>query len=179
MSNIAIRLANLKDLPEIMQIIADAKARLKLAGSPQWQGTYPNKESFTNDIEKKWSYLLTVDDKIAGVAALMQIPETTYKDIEQGSWLEANNLHYTTIHRIAISDQYTGQHLASLFFKLLIQESNRLGFNQVRFDTHRINFAMQHIGEKLGFQKRGVIYVQDYADNARLAYQLILTNSQK
>ncbi|MDI4584778.1 acetyltransferase [Oenococcus sp. UCMA 14587] len=174
MTKISIRLAKESDIPEIMEIIRAAKSRLKAAGSPQWQGEYPNKNSFKTDINKNWSYLLIVDKKIAGVAALMQVPEASYAKIENGSWLQANNLHYTTIHRIAISDQFIGRHLATIFFQLLIKESERLGFNQVRFDTHRLNYAMQHLGEKLSFQKRGIIYVNEYQDNARIAYQLII-----
>ncbi|KGH60227.1 acetyltransferase [Oenococcus oeni IOEB_8417] len=174
MKKISIRLAKDKDIPEIMEIIKSAKSRLKAAGSPQWQGIYPDENSFKTDIDKNWSYLLIVDKEIAGVAALMQIPEKSYEKIENGSWLQENNLHYTTIHRIAIADQFAGRHLATIFFQLLIEESKKLGFNQVRFDTHRLNYAMQHLGEKLSFQKRGIIYVNEYQDNARISYQLII-----
>lgn len=174
MPKLSIRLTKLADLPEVMQIINQAKARLKAAGSPQWQGGYPNEDSFKHDIAKNWSYVLLVDSQIAGIAALMQEAEPSYAEIEDGSWREANNLHYTTIHRIAISDQFSGQHLANSFFDLLIKESERLGFDQVRFDTHRLNYAMQHLAAKFAFEKRGIIRVQDYQDNARFAYQLIL-----
>lgn len=175
MPKTSIRLAKNDDLAQIMQIINQAKTRLKAAGSPQWQGNYPNEDSFIQDIAKHWSYVLIVEDQIAGVAALMQETEPSYKIIEDGNWRDPNNLHYTTIHRIAISDQFAGQHLADSFFDLLIKESVRLGFDQVRFDTHRLNYAMQHLAHKFSFEKRGIIHVQDYQDDARLAYQLLIT----
>lgn len=45
-----IREAEEKDLKQIMEIIAEAKAYFRAAGIPQWQGEYPGVEDIRRDI---------------------------------------------------------------------------------------------------------------------------------
>lgn len=48
----------------------------------------------------------------------------------------------------------------------------RLGMEQsdnIRVDTHKDNLVMQHILEKRGFRRCGIIYVKDGTE--RIAYQ--------
>ena len=44
-----IKLANISDIPQIMEVISDAKNLLKQSGSLQWNtDSYPNEETFIN-----------------------------------------------------------------------------------------------------------------------------------
>lgn len=47
MTQIYLRQAQLPDRDTIMQIIDDAKAAMKKAGSPQWQDGHPNTTMIT------------------------------------------------------------------------------------------------------------------------------------
>ena len=42
--------------------------------------------------------------------------------------------------------------------------------NHIRIDTHHDNKPMQHVVEKAGFSRRGIIYVDD--GTPRIAYEL-------
>ena len=45
-----IRKTKIEDIPEIMNIIRDAQASMKLLGISQWQNGYPNENSFARTL---------------------------------------------------------------------------------------------------------------------------------
>ena len=73
------------DVDKIVQILNDAISFLKESGSSQWQSGYPNRETVEEDIEKQVAWVLTVDNEVAGYAAVVIGREPTYADIE-GKW---------------------------------------------------------------------------------------------
>ncbi len=168
-----IRSAKINDLDEIMLIIDEAKQLLKSDGSPQWQDGTPNSDIFQEDIKKKRCYVLVVGKQIAGVAVLMTTKDPHYTNIEGGVWKD-NRRRYATIHRIAISDRYRGQHLGEIFFSNLISHGVMLGIHNFRIDTHAMNKRMQHLIKKFGYHYRGIIYVNSTKNGARYAYELNL-----
>ncbi|PWG00207.1 GNAT family N-acetyltransferase [Levilactobacillus bambusae] len=170
MASIYCRLATSDDLPTQMAIINEAKALLKRDGSPQWQDGHPDRQQLERDQQAGISYVLVVDGHVAGTAALMQQPDPNYENIE-GRW--HSDGPYAVIHRIAISGEFHGLHLADFFFALLVSEAVRLGFKTVRIDTHEMNRRMQHIILKAGFTYCGIVQMNHHPDDLRLAYDLI------
>lgn len=173
MAMVYLRKATLADLDQIDHLIQDAKKLLAADGIPQWQTGYPQKKDILADLEQEMTYLLIVGRQILGTATLMTMPEPNYKNIYQGGW-QTSDQHYATIHRIAIKSDQTGQHLSDFIFSNLLSETLRLGFKEIRIDTHRQNLRMQHILEKTGFEYRGIVYMDSNPDDQRNAYQLFL-----
>lgn len=177
MSSTFIRHAQIADLDQIMTIIHQAQAMLKEDGSPQWQNGYPDEETLRNDIMAQQCFVLMVGKKIAGTATLIVADDPNYREIFNGEW-KINDEPYATIHRIAISKDFGGQHLGKLFVSNLISHAYQNGVHNFRIDTHKLNQRMQHLAESSGYIHRGKIYVSepadDHEDNARLAYELNL-----
>ncbi|MEJ6399917.1 GNAT family N-acetyltransferase [Nicoliella lavandulae] len=171
MAEIYVRRGTASDLDSIMQIINEAKALLKADGSPQWQDGYPYVETLQADIDNHTNFVLIVDGKVAGTATLITTPEPNYATID-GSWKSDDQ--YATIHRIAISSHYRGQHLSSYFFSNLITITTLMGVHNVRFDTHPTNKRMQAIGKRFNFSYRGITQVDEPRDSNRYAYELNL-----
>lgn len=172
MSLIYIRQAAKNDLEQIMPIIDEAKKFLKEEGNPQWQSGYPNVETITADIENGVAWFLIVDQKIAGYTAITDGSDPNYKKID-GKW--NNDLDpYVAIHRVAISDEYRGMHLASYLMSSLISMHYAEGVRSYRVDTFRTNDVVQHIVEDAGFVKRGNIKNTDPIDPYRVAFELNL-----
>lgn len=172
MSLIYIRKAAKNDLDQIMPIIDEAKKFLKEDGNPQWQSGYPNVDAISTDIEQDAAWVLIVDQKVAGYTAVTSGPDPNYHQID-GRW--NNNLDpYVAIHRVAISNEYRGMHLASYLLSSLISLHYAEGVRNYRVDTFRRNEIVQHLVKDAGFIERGTIKNDDPIDPYRVAYELNL-----
>lgn len=173
MSLIFTRRAQNSDVDKIVQILDDAIAFLKKSGSSQWQNGYPNRKTVEEDIKNKVAWVLTVDNEVAGYAAVVIGDEPTYADIE-GKW--KNNVDtYATIHRIAVSSKFRGMHLIQFFLSNIISLTYAQGIHNFRIDTSRKNKIVQHIAVSHNFIERGIIQVtEDPVDSSRIAYELNL-----
>ncbi|MBF0951332.1 MAG: GNAT family N-acetyltransferase, partial [Alloprevotella tannerae] len=74
-----------------------------------------------------------------------------------------NDLPYVTIHRLASDGRVGGIFRACLSFA-------RSKSAVVRADTHKDNLKMQQLLVQNGFQRCGIIYLEDQSQ--RIAYQL-------
>lgn len=156
-----ILLAKEEDLPRIMEIYDIAKAYMRANGNPnQWNGAYPDPETLRTDIEKQRLYVYKKDGRIHGVFMLLLEEEPTYAYIEDGSWREERP--YGTIHRLAGGGEVRG-----LFAKCVAFCEKKVPY--LRVDTHFDNHTMQHLLEKNGFERRGIIYLKN--GDPRIAYQ--------
>lgn len=156
-----ILLAKEADLPRILEIYDIAKAYMRANGNPnQWNGAYPDPETLRIDIEKQRLYVYKKDGCIHGVFMLLLEEEPTYAYIEDGSWREERP--YGTIHRLAGDGEVRG-----LFAKCVAFCEKKVPY--LRADTHFDNHTMQHLLEKNGFERRGIIYLKN--GDPRIAYQ--------
>lgn len=168
--NIIFRKATIEDLSNIMDIISQAQVFLKENDINQWQNNYPNKEVILNDIKNRNSYILVSDNVVVGTTAVIFEKENTYDNIYKGHWMSDEN--YSTIHRIAINNEYKGTGFASLLMEKITQLSKDHNVGSIRVDTHVDNTVMKNFLLKNGFQYCGIIYLID--GNERLAYEKIL-----
>ena len=155
-----ITLACENDLDRLLEIYEIAKAYMRKNGNTkQWNGAYPDDETLREDIAHERLYVYKADGVIHGAFVLLLGEEPTYGHIEGGQWL--NEEPYGTIHRIA-----SGGAVKGLFEKCV--NFCREKTDNVRVDTHHDNHTMQHLAEKHGFQKCGVIYLKN--GDPRIAY---------
>ena len=94
--DLQFRLAKDADSKVIWNLLKMAILRRKKDGSNQWQDGYPNMEVIINDIQKKYGYVLTLNDEIVGYCALLVNDEPDYLHIE-GEWL--TNDDFIVFHR--------------------------------------------------------------------------------
>lgn len=155
-----IRKTTMEDLNEILDIYAYAREQMRKNGNPtQWGNHSPAKETIIHDIEEGNSYVLEENQILCGVFSFIIGDDITYHYIE-GKWL--NDEPYGTIHRVASNGKVKG-----IFEKCL--DYCEAHYANIRVDTHENNHIMQHLLEKNGYQKCGIIYVED--GTPRIAYQ--------
>ncbi len=159
----AIRKSELKDIPDMMSVFEIARQTMRANGNLQQWLNYPPEELLEGDINAGKSYILEADGKICGTFFFSLGEDPTYLVIDDGEWL--NDAPYGVIHRIASNGAERG------VLKAAIDYCAQFSMN-LRIDTHRDNTIMQHLLEKYGFQKCGIIYVQDAVSDhsPRLAY---------
>ena len=158
-----VRKATFEDLPVILEIYTSARKFMRENGNPnQWGDNHPQKELLIQDIEAEQLHVVCCDDRFFGVFYFVIGNDPTYENIFQGSWRSATP--YGTIHRIA-SDGSGGVLKAAV-------EYGSAQIDHLRIDTHHDNWVMQRAVQRLGFEKRGIIYLPD--GSPRIAYDRLL-----
>lgn len=156
-----IHLAEQADLDEIEKIYTHARCFMAENGNPtQWNNGYPWRDLLKEDIHLGKLYVARKDGEICGVFVFVIGEDPTYAYMEDGAW--CSDAPYGTIHRIA--SRSSGLFAAALEFC-------RSKCSHIRVDTHADNKPMQHLAEKHGFSRRGIIYVED--GTPRIAYELL------
>lgn len=150
---ITILKANYQDLDELERILLEQKNYLKDAKIPQWQGVYPSRDTFKDDIDKDILYAVKDDDKAIGFFALVY-PDPNYSYIEDGKWLI--DTPYIAVHRMGITNSYKGKGVAKIVLDYL-----KGIYDHIRIDTHALNNSMNRCLIKNGFTYCGIVYMED------------------
>jgi GNAT superfamily N-acetyltransferase len=141
-----IRLATLKDIPQIMDLIADVVPQMIASGNLQWDNKYPNPEVFENDIKLNQLWVADIDGAIGGVTA---ITTEQYPEYEQVG-LDINETAIVT-HRLAVSPHFRGKGIAAALLMQAEYEAIERGIETLRVDTNTKNEATQKLFPKLGY----------------------------
>ncbi len=96
--------------------------------------------------------------------------EETYNNIYEGQWL--TNSNYTTIHRIAVNNNYKGLGLSKIFMNKIEEFSLNKNIHSIRVDTHKDNISMQKLLNKCDFEYCGIINLKD--GSKRIAFEKII-----
>jgi len=160
-----IRKAKNQDLEQILSIYDTARAYMACSGNPtQWGDGYPFPDLLNEDIAAGRLYVVCdAADTPHGVFAFLLGEDPTYATID-GAWRSSGP--YGTIHRLASDGT-----LHRLFGTCLTFCRNVMP--HIRADTHEKNKTMQHLFEKYGFVRCGVIDLKRGGkDDLRIAYEL-------
>lgn len=157
-----IRKARTEDLDALLEVYTAARQYMARSGNPtQWGDGYPQRDLLEEDLRAGRLYAFEREGTIRGAFAFMIGDDPTYSVIENGRWLDG--APYGTIHRLAGDGTEKGLFAQCLAFCRGI-------IPNIRSDTHQDNRTMQHLLEKHGFTRCGIIHVAD--GSPRIAYQL-------
>ncbi len=159
-----LELAKTGDIPKCCEIIKTAKDFQKEQGFVQWTDDYPNESTIIEDIQTSRGYVITKNNDIAAYMCVDFSGEPAYENID-GKW--NTELPYVVIHRMAFSEKYRNKGLSSKAFNLIENLCISKNIKSIRVDTDFKNKRMQHILEKCGFSKCGII---EFQGDSRLAY---------
>lgn len=157
-----IRLATDADIPAAAKIYDHARAFMKENGNPnQWAGVYPNGEDVKEGIDIGTSYVCEENGEIIATFHFEKnADDPTYHEIYDGAW--KNQLPYGVIHRIAV--KYHGRGIVDFCFRECFKIIPNL-----KIDTHEDNIPMQKCLLRCGFERCGIIYLQNGEE--RVAFQ--------
>lgn len=159
-----VRLANKVDLDEIWNVYLDAREFMRQTGNAsQWGDFYPTIPMLEQDIERNELYVVERNEGVCGVFLFAEGPDPWYAEIDDGEW--KSDTPYSVIHRVAAKAGVKGIFAECLDFALRNDQ-------HLRIDTHEDNKVMQHVLEKNGFIRCGIVYVHE-RKSPRIAYELI------
>lgn len=159
-----IRLATEADIQAAEEIYKSARAFMAESGNPnQWTGEYPNGYDVRLGIAKGTSYVCEDGGEVvASFHFEKDADDPTYHEIYEGAW--KNHEPYGVIHRIAV--KYHGRGIVDFCFS----ECFKIIPN-IRIDTHEDNVPMQKCLLRNGFERCGIIYLEN--GDERVAFQKI------
>ena len=157
-----IRLASMREVDRLMDIFAIARQFMSANGNAhQWINGYPQRELMVKEIEAGHCWVcLDERDCIVATFCFIVGKDPTYDYIEDGEW--PSDDPYAVIHRLASDGSQKG--IAAACIDWCSKQIHCL-----RADTHADNKVMQHLLEKNGFRRCGIIYVAN--GTPRIAYQ--------
>ena len=160
-----IRHTTEKDFDRVMEIYAYAREFMAAHDNPnQWGRTnWPPAELIRQDIRDQHSYVCEADGRVVGVFYYNygEGIDPQYQVIHDGEWI--NDRPYGVVHRIAGDGSVKG--IGSFCINWAYEQCGHL-----RIDTHGDNYVMQNLLRKLGFERRGIIYVLEDND-PRVAFE--------
>ena len=158
-----IRKAMISDLPRIRELYEAARQFMRKNGNhSQWGKGDEPEALIEEDVKKEQLYVLEEDGMIHAVFAFIIGEDPTYLNIEDGSW--HSDEPYGAVHRVA-SDGVVRNVLGQ------VMDYCKAQILHLRIDTHEDNKVMQHVIEKCGFKRCGIIFVPD--GSPRIAYEFI------
>lgn len=163
------RQAVAREAPLIIQIIRQAQARMRAAGSAQWQDGYPAPGHISADIGRGRGYVLCRPGvrecrAIIAYGAVAFDGEPAYEALE-GEWLTDGP--YVVVHRMAVADGECGKGVAASSCAMRRRWPER-GIGAFRIDTNHDNRPMLRLLERMGFTFCGKVV---YRSGERLAFE--------
>ena len=155
------RLAEMDDLPRLLEIYAAARAFMVRTGNTtQWADGRPHEAQLRQDIAKRQLYVGESNGEIHGALAFIQGEDPTYAVIEHGAW--RSDAPYGTLHRVASDGFAHGMMPAAVAFCAAMQP-------HLRIDTHEENAPMRRQIARCGFEYCGIIHIAD--GSPRMAFE--------
>ena len=157
-------MAEKKDFDISMKILAEARAFQRAEGFVQWEDDYPSPELIVTDIAEKKAFLIKYCGEVAGYVRIDGDGDPEY-DTLLGEWHTDGK--YAVIHRLAFGDDFRCKGLSVEAFSLIEGYCALRQINNIRIDTDFPNLRMQHVLEKCGYQKCGIVTL---SAGKRIAY---------
>lgn len=169
-NELIFRQAKTCEADRIMQIIRQAQAQMRAAGSSQWQDGYPAPGHISADIARGRGYVLCKSgtegpQAIIAYGAVVFDGEPAYDALE-GEWLTQGP--YVLVHRIAVADGERGRGVAAEFLRRVEALALERGIKAFRIDTNFDNRPMLRLLERAGFTYCGKVV---YRSGERVAYE--------
>ena len=168
MEEIRFRRAVAEDRDRIMEIIREARERMRRAGSDQWQRPYPAAEHIVADLERGCGYVLEEQGTVVAYGALLFDGEPAYEAL-RGCWI--GTPLYAVVHRFAEADDRLRQGMATRFMRESEALARRCGMRSMRVDTNFDNAGMLRLLAGSGYTFCGEVR---YAHGSRRAYEKLL-----
>ena len=160
-----IRKTQRQDWEAVLGVYEEAKRYFRKEGICQWQDGYPNRESLEKDCRDGISYVVEEEGQVIATAAVSFGRDKSYDAIYEGNWISREK-EYGIVHRIAVLEKKKGQGIAGRILQWAEEMCCSLGARYIRIDTHEDNISMQRLLEKSGYQRCGIIYLEDGSGRA-------------
>ncbi len=165
----SLRLAGSDDVPYIMEIIKKVIPRMHAAGNYQWDEYYPTDATFKKDIKNGTLYVYEEGNEIYGCIVADDNHAFAYDDIP---W-ELARMDCLALHRLAVDPTFQGQGIAQKILSGIIEIGQEKSYLGIHTDTSQENKPMQRLFQKLGFEYKGHLNLDENLHDWYAAYEKV------
>lgn len=149
-----IRLASLKDIDNIMDLIKHCIKDMQSHGIYQWNESYLTAEIFEEDIKSESLYILKDKSNYLGIIAINEEQSPEYQELK---WLiEAGRA--LVIHRLAVNPEWQKQGIARQLMDFAEKYATEKGYTSIRLDAFSENPRALNLYERRGYNKVGQVF---------------------
>lgn len=141
-----IRLANMKELPELVEILQQVIPLMHQEGNFQWDDKYPTPSILSTDIKERHLFVALMDRKIVGFVVINALFPPEYQDV---NWTTSPNAY--TFHRLMLHPLYHGKGIAETLLRYVERRGRLMGLRSIRVDTNEMNKAMVTLFRKFSY----------------------------
>ena len=176
-----IRIAYLQDLDRIKEITEACALHMESKGIFQWNTSYPSREAFEEDIEKKELYVYIERDnkdnekeELLGCMVMSEEKDEVYANVywpsmglqsqpstsaklpstsNQDKGVSEDNVQCFYIHRLAVDPSFQGSGIGQKLMNYAERYGREKGYISIRLDTFSLNERNQRFYTSLGYKK--------------------------
>lgn len=165
-----IRKGTYTDIDKILEVTKSCALHLIDAKIYQWNEHYPNKEAFTEDVNRDELYVLLENSTLVGCICISTLMDAFYEPLK---WLtpNKNNLY---IHRLAVHPKCQGKGYAQRLMSFAEAYAKENRFNSIRLDTFSQNLRNMKFYEQRGYERLGLIYFPKQSEYPFYCYEFIV-----
>ena len=148
-----IKKANKTDLDNIMLMYKSCVKGMLANDIDQWDDTYPDIETISQDLEKQSYYIAEEKGEIIGGINIDKNQDKTYLDID---WEDKTN-SFLIVHRLGVKEEFWNKKIGKdlmIFTEELVIEK---GLKSIRLDTYSGNPKAMEFYRRLGYRELGTI----------------------
>ncbi len=142
------RVATEQNLPAVIRVKNEAKARVRAEGLNVWNGDYPMDEMLRDDIRNGWGRVIEDNGTIIAYAALHESEEEYPAD----TFLHP---HLLSFGRVMVSDTHLGRGVASRLVGEMIAEARIRGYAGLGIGVDACNARALRLYTRHGFIREG------------------------
>ena len=151
---IAIRLAEQRDLEDLVGLLADCMREMRARGLDQWDEIYPDRSTLQTDVDARTLYVASTPVlPLAGAFTLNQRQDPEYAAV---AWQIAG-APIAVVHRLMVHPAAQGAGVGRQLMHLAEGEAHRLGFRVLRLDTLVANDRALALYRGLGYREAGPV----------------------
>ncbi len=155
-----IRLANITDLPAVLDLMQRVVPFMQAEGNEQWDSEYPSEAVFTKDINQHDLFVAILDDQLVGAVAINAFLPPEYSTVP---WKTSPNTY--TFHRMMVDPDMQGKGIATAIFQFVERRGRNMGLMSLRVDTNERNKKMRSLFEKFSYSYAGTVHFRGKKSN--------------
>jgi ribosomal protein S18 acetylase RimI-like enzyme len=152
-SNMVIRLAKTKDVPQVMAIVARCVSEMRAHGVDQWDEVYPNESVFREDVRSKSLFIAERDCTCVAAVALNDVQPEQYRCVP---WRCADD-RALVVHRLCVHPDHQLQGIGLRLMEFADAYARSRGFRSIRLEVYPTASAAVALYSRLGYTLVGQV----------------------